>query len=138
MHVPQSPFSDLGFESGLNRLYFVCTRLYTSFFVSTPLTFVPLPGGRGSGHTIPLFWFWIRKWTQSFVFALYMIVYIFFICTPLTFLPLPGAGGGGLGTCYPLLFWFWIWKWAQSFVFCYYTIVYIFFCLYFRLFSYYS
>ncbi len=51
---PAPPFSDLGFENGVNRLYFVCTRLYTSFFVCTPLTFLPLPG-RGWGHAIPPF-----------------------------------------------------------------------------------
>ncbi len=44
MHVASPPFSDLGFENGLNRLYFVCTLLYISFFVCTPLTFLPLPG----------------------------------------------------------------------------------------------
>ncbi len=37
----QPPFSDLGFQNELNRLYFVCTRLYMSFFVCTPLTFLP-------------------------------------------------------------------------------------------------
>ncbi len=76
------PFSDFGFENGLNCLYFVCTQLYTSSFVRTPLTFLPLLGGRGRGeglgYVIPLFWFWIWKWTQSFVFRLYMIVYSFF------------------------------------------------------------
>ncbi len=45
MHVACPSFSDLGFENGLNRLYFVCTRLYSSFFVCTPLTFLPLPRG---------------------------------------------------------------------------------------------
>ncbi len=40
------PFSDFGFENGLNRLYFVCTRLYTTSFVCTLLTFLPpLEGG---------------------------------------------------------------------------------------------
>ncbi len=43
-----SPFSDFGFENGLNRLYFVSTWLYTSFFVCTHLTFfLPLPEGAG-------------------------------------------------------------------------------------------
>ncbi len=41
-------FSDLGFENGPNRLYFVSTWLYMSFFVCTPLTFVPLPGRLGT------------------------------------------------------------------------------------------
>ncbi len=66
------PYSDLGFKNGLNRLYFVCTRLYTYFFVCTPLTFLPIPGGWG--HAIPLFWFRIQKWAQSFVLRLYTIV----------------------------------------------------------------
>ncbi len=34
-----SPFSDFGFENALNHLYFICTRLYTSFFISTPHTY---------------------------------------------------------------------------------------------------
>ncbi len=50
-----APFSDLGFENGLSRLYFVCTRLYTSFFVCTALTFLPLPGGGGREHAIAPF-----------------------------------------------------------------------------------
>ncbi len=32
-----SIFSDFRFENGLNRLYFVSTWLYTSFFICTPL-----------------------------------------------------------------------------------------------------
>ncbi len=41
------PFSDFGFENGLNRLSFVCTRLSTSSFVCTPLTFSSSTGGGG-------------------------------------------------------------------------------------------
>ncbi len=33
-------------------------------------------GYKGAGDMLsPVFWFWIRKWTQSFVFRFYMIVY---------------------------------------------------------------
>ncbi len=72
-----SPFSDFGFENGLNRLYFVRTWLYTSFlFVHLILFYLPWGGG-GRGHAT-LFWFWIQKWAQSFVLRLYIIVYVFF------------------------------------------------------------
>ncbi len=54
------PFSDFGFENGLNHLYFVCTWLYTAFFVCIPHTFY-LSWGGGWGHAT-LFWFLIRKW----------------------------------------------------------------------------
>ncbi len=42
-----SPFSEFGFGNGLNRLYFVSTWLYTSFFVCTLHTFYLSQGGAG-------------------------------------------------------------------------------------------
>ncbi len=75
-----SHFSDFGFENGFSRFNFVCTWLYTTFFVCTSQTFLP-PTGGGWGHAT-LFWFWYRKWAQSFVLCLYTIVCIFFrLCT---------------------------------------------------------
>ncbi len=40
VHVASPPFSDLGFENGLNRLYtivYLFFRLYTSYFSSSPM-----------------------------------------------------------------------------------------------------
>ncbi len=83
-----SLFSDFGFKNVLNHLYFVSTLLYTSFFVCTPLTFFYL-FLKGLGTCYPLlFWYWIRKWAQLFVFRHYVIVYIFFVCTSLLSLPI--------------------------------------------------
>ncbi len=89
----QPPFSDLGYENGLNRLYFVCTRLYTSFFVCTPLTFLPLLGGAGDMLS-PFSDFGFKNGLSRLYFVCTWLYTAFFVCTPHTFLPLQG----GLGT----------------------------------------
>ncbi len=60
-----SPFSDFGFENGLNSFYFVCTWLYKSVFICTSLTFFSTSSWRGWDMLSPLFWFWIRKKRSS-------------------------------------------------------------------------
>ncbi len=125
-----SPFSDFGFENRLIRLYFVCTWLYTAFFICTPLTFLPLLGPPGtflildSKMSSIVCTSLVQDCIRLFSFVHFLLFFYLFVKR--------------LGTCYPLLFWFWIRKWAQSFVFRYYIIVYIFFCLYFLPFSDYS
>ncbi len=44
------------------------------------------PRMMGFEHAVPLFWFWIRKWAQSFVFVSTWLYKSFFVCTPITFL----------------------------------------------------
>ncbi len=61
------------------------------------------PCSLGACRQPPLFWFRIRKWTQSFVFRKYMIVHSFFVCTPLTFLPLPEEAGDMLSPPFLIL-----------------------------------
>ncbi len=70
------------------------------FFLCTPLTFLPLPGGGGCGHAIPPFLILDSKWAQSFVFRQYMIVYFFFCLYTFYFSTFPR----GLGICYPPFF----------------------------------
>ncbi len=50
----------------------------------------------------PLFWFRIRKWTQSFVFRLYTIVYVSFRLCISYF----SSSAGGAGEMLSPLFWF--------------------------------
>ncbi len=94
------PFTDLGFENGLNRLYFVCTRLHTSFFVCTLLTFLPLPRGLGTCYP-PFSDFGFENGLNRLYFVCTRLYKSSFLCTPLTFLP--PLGRGWLGTCYTFL-----------------------------------
>ncbi len=89
----QPPFPNLGFENGLNRLYFVYTRLYTSFFVCTPLTFLPLPGRLGTCYP-PFSNFGFENGLNRLYFVCARLYTSSFVCTPLTFLPLLEGGEG--------------------------------------------
>ncbi len=77
------PFSDFGFDSGLNRLYFLCTWLYTSFFVCTPYTFLPSLGvGVGAGDMLHFFDFGFENGFNRLYFVCTLLytsfsVYIF-------------------------------------------------------------
>ncbi len=80
VHVASPPFSDFGFENELNRLYFVCTRLYTYFFVCTPLTFLPLPGGGlGTSCYLPFSDFGFENGLNHLYFVCTRLYMYFFI-----------------------------------------------------------
>ncbi len=95
-----SAFSDLGFENGPNRLYFFCRWLYTPFFVCTPLTFLPLPGGWG--HAIPhVSDFGFENGFNRLYFVCTWLLTSFFVYKPLTFLlPLPEGTRDMLSTLF--------------------------------------
>ncbi len=106
----QSPCFDFGFENGLNRLYFICTRMYTPLFVCTPLTFFSTSSWRGWGHAIPHFSdFGFENGLNRLYFVSTRLYTPFFVCTPLLFYL--SLGGGGWQHAIPF-FWSWIRKWA--------------------------
>ncbi len=90
------PFSDVEFENGLNRLYFVSTWLYTSFFICTPFTFFYL-FLKDRGHAIPSFSdFGFENGLNRLYFVSTRFYTSFFVCTPLTFLPHSGWEAGDM------------------------------------------
>ncbi len=81
-------FSDFGFENRLNRLYFVTTWLFTSFFVCPPLTFLPLSGG-GVAFYPPFSDFGFWNVLNHLYFVSTWLYTSFFVCTPNSIVSIP-------------------------------------------------